>query len=79
MNNSYSEKRQAVTPAVAVVEGRHASIAPNTQSSQSGMSYSLSHIGAGTAIAAAASQAIVATQQVKHFSLKAKLRHFLFS
>lgn len=63
LNNSYSEKRQAVAP-VAVAEGRHSSVSQNTQSSQSGMSYSLSHIGAGTAIAAAASQAIVATQQV---------------
>lgn len=69
VNNSYPEKRQAVTP-VAVVEGRHTTISQSTPSSQSGMAYTLSHIGAGTAIAAAASQAIVATQQVYSSSLK---------
>lgn len=66
MQASFTEKRQAAA-AIALVESRH-STTPSVQSTQNNVSYNLGHIGAGTAIAAAASQAIAATQQVNNFS-----------
>ncbi|KAJ8970539.1 hypothetical protein NQ314_001179 [Rhamnusium bicolor] len=64
------EKRQAVT-AIApapIVETRHATPVQTTPPVTSTISYNLGHtLGAGPAIAAAASQAIAATQQVMNF------------
>lgn len=66
--SQYVEKRQAVA-AVApppLVETRHAPIAQTAPPVPSTISYNLGHtLGAGPAIAAAASQAIAATQQVR--------------
>lgn len=62
---SFSEKRQALASA-AIVETRHP-VPPQTpvvSNPQPTVSYNIGHIGAGPAIAAAASQAIAATQQV---------------
>lgn len=74
------EKRQAtstnnvVTPAsVAMVRSTTPTIVLPTVPSPS-VSYSLQHIGAGNAIAAAASQAIVATQQMQQGRRTASLK-----
>ncbi|KAF5295313.1 hypothetical protein FQA39_LY13178 [Lamprigera yunnana] len=74
LQTSFAEKRQAITP-VAVVEPRHSAspqIATNTP--QPTVSYNISHIGAGPAIAAAASQAIAATQQMQQGRRTASLK-----
>lgn len=64
MSTSFVEKRQSIA-SVPLVEPRHStSSAQPTTTQQSGVAYNLGHIGAGPAIAAAASQAIAATQQV---------------
>lgn len=64
LQTSFAEKRQAVAP-IPLVETRHSAISQTTPPAQSNVTYNLGHIGAGPAIAAAASQAIAATQQVK--------------
>ncbi|KAK9881918.1 hypothetical protein WA026_018112 [Henosepilachna vigintioctopunctata] len=69
----YVEKRQAVTPA-AVMETRHSTVAQPTPVSTNNVAYNLSHIGAGPAIAAAASQAIAATQQMQQGRRTASLK-----
>lgn len=61
--HSSQEKRQAIVPAPNVIEPRH-STQQTIPPAQSTVNYSLGHIGANNAIAAAASQAIAATQQV---------------
>lgn len=67
--HSTQEKRQAILPPTNIIESRHSTqqAIPPTQSA---VSYTLGHIGANNAIAAAASQAIAATQQVKQFTTK---------
>lgn len=71
----YAEKRQAVAAAAAaaaatvvpppLIETRHSSVSQVVAPATSSITYSLGHtLGAGPAIAAAASQAIAATQQV---------------
>lgn len=63
----YAEKRQAVAAVVPppLIETRHTSSSQAVQPVPSTISYNLGHtLGAGPAIAAAASQAIAATQQV---------------
>uniref|UniRef100_A0A1L8DWG1 Putative inhibitor of growth protein n=1 Tax=Nyssomyia neivai TaxID=330878 RepID=A0A1L8DWG1_9DIPT len=77
------EKRQAlsitnsqtpvrpVTPNVSTSVPHHA---PLTSTPNSSVSYSLQHIGAGNAIAAAASQAIAATQQMQQGRRTASLK-----
>ncbi|KAK4882400.1 hypothetical protein RN001_005719 [Aquatica leii] len=69
-----AEKRQAITP-VTIVEPRHTAppqVTPTTP--QPTVSYNISHIGAGPAIAAAASQAIAATQQMQQGRRTASLK-----
>lgn len=74
MQTSFSEKRQTI-PSASLVESRH-TITSQVQTPQSNVSsYNLGHhLGAGTAIAAAASQAIAATQQVNIFKYIDKCR-----
>ncbi|KAK5649700.1 hypothetical protein RI129_000729 [Pyrocoelia pectoralis] len=74
LQTSFAEKRQAITP-VAVVETRHNSTPQiPTTTPQPTVSYNISHIGAGPAIAAAASQAIAATQQMQQGRRTASLK-----
>lgn len=65
----YAEKRQAVAAAVVpppLIETRHSAVSQVVPPVTSSITYSLGHtLGAGPAIAAAASQAIAATQQVR--------------
>lgn len=64
----YAEKRQAVAAVVPppLIETRHSAVSQVVPPVTSSITYSLGHtLGAGPAIAAAASQAIAATQQVK--------------
>ncbi|XP_072379284.1 inhibitor of growth protein 3 isoform X3 [Diabrotica undecimpunctata] len=76
-----TEKRQTVTPVAPppLVETRHATtsvqpIAPSSATTTT-MSYNLGHnLGAGPAIAAAASQAIAATQQMQQGRRTASLK-----
>ncbi|KAF5301014.1 hypothetical protein FQR65_LT08997 [Abscondita terminalis] len=69
-----AEKRQAIAP-VTIVEPRHTTIPQTTTSTpQPTVSYNISHIGAGPAIAAAASQAIAATQQMQQGRRTASLK-----
>lgn len=66
--SQFSEKRQAVAAVVQppLVETRHTTTPQAAPPVPSTISYSLGHsLGAGPAIAAAASQAIAATQQVR--------------
>lgn len=56
------------------MESRHLSGASTGPTSQSSISYNLGHIGAGPAIAAAASQAIAATQQMQQGRRTASLK-----
>lgn len=63
VQTSFAEKRQAVAP-IPIVETRHTAVNQPTAPTQPNVTYNLGHIGAGPAIAAAASQAIAATQQV---------------
>ncbi|KAB0794327.1 hypothetical protein PPYR_11166 [Photinus pyralis] len=74
LQTSFAEKRQAIAP-VAVVETRH-NTTPQvaTTTPQPTVSYNISHIGAGPAIAAAASQAIAATQQMQQGRRTASLK-----
>lgn len=60
---SYVEKRQAIAPS-SIIETRHSNVSQAAPIASNNVGYNLSHIGAGPAIAAAASQAIAATQQV---------------
>ncbi|XP_060523460.1 inhibitor of growth protein 3 isoform X2 [Cylas formicarius] len=73
--NQYPEKRQAVAPS-PVIEARHTTpAAPTVTPVTSNISYSLGHnLGAGNAIAAAASQAIAATQQMQQGRRTASLK-----
>lgn len=75
LQTSFAEKRQAIAP-VAVVETRHSTTTPQiaTTTPQPTVSYNISHIGAGPAIAAAASQAIAATQQMQQGRRTASLK-----
>lgn len=72
-NHSTQEKRQAIMPPANIAESRHSTpqAIPPTQST---VSYNLGHIGAGNAIAAAASQAIAATQQMQQGRRTASLK-----
>ncbi|KAJ3667003.1 hypothetical protein Zmor_002414 [Zophobas morio] len=70
---AFSEKRQAVAP-IPLVETRHSAIGQSTPPAQSNVTYNLGHIGAGPAIAAAASQAIAATQQMQQGRRTASLK-----
>lgn len=81
--NAYVEKRQAVGNNVPIVENRHTAannnsnmvIAQNSiNTNSSAPQYNLNHIGAGPAIAAAASQAIAATQQMQQGRRTASLK-----
>lgn len=68
MPSQYAEKRQAVAAVVPppLIETRHSAVSQVVPPVTSSITYSLGHnLGAGPAIAAAASQAIAATQQVK--------------
>lgn len=70
VQTSFTEKRPAVAAAAAaaavpIIETRHMATPQPAPPAQATVSYNLSHIGAGPAIAAAASQAIAATQQVR--------------
>ncbi|KAJ8922077.1 hypothetical protein NQ315_008718 [Exocentrus adspersus] len=77
MPAQFTEKRQAVA-AVApppLVETRHTPVAQTTAPVPSTISYNLGHtLGAGPAIAAAASQAIAATQQMQQGRRTASLK-----
>ncbi|XP_019881223.2 inhibitor of growth protein 3 isoform X2 [Aethina tumida] len=77
INTSFAEKRQAIAapPTVPLVETRHiTSTAQPATPVQPNMSYNLGHKGAGPAIAAAASQAIAATQQMQQGRRTASLK-----
>ncbi|XP_071051158.1 inhibitor of growth protein 3 [Onthophagus taurus] len=69
LNTSYVEKRTAQQPP-ALIEHRHTNTVQNSQP----INYNLGHIGAGPAIAAAASQAIAATQQMQQGRRTASLK-----
>lgn len=69
----FGEKRQAIAAAVPLMESRTVA-ASNTTPTQSNISYNLGHIGAGQAIASAASQAIAATQQMQQGRRTASLK-----
>ncbi|GLV34761.1 Inhibitor of growth family member 3 [Carabus blaptoides fortunei] len=72
-NHSTQEKRQPIISSTNAIESRHGS----TQAippAQAAVSYTLGHIGAGNAIAAAASQAIAATQQMQQGRRTASLK-----
>ncbi|XP_030751644.1 inhibitor of growth protein 3-like isoform X2 [Sitophilus oryzae] len=73
--NQYTEKRQTIIPS-PLVEPRHvASVSQAPAVASPNISYSLGHnLGAGTAIAAAASQAIAATQQMQQGRRTASLK-----
>lgn len=77
LSTTFTEKRQALPP-VAIAEPRHhsnsAPAAAPPPSNQSNLTYNLGHIGAGPAIAAAASQAIAATQQMQQGRRTASLK-----
>ncbi|KAF7278868.1 inhibitor of growth family, member 3 [Rhynchophorus ferrugineus] len=75
LSSQYAEKRQAIAPA-PLVETRHvATVSQAPAIATSNISYSLGHnLGAGTAIAAAASQAIAATQQMQQGRRTASLK-----
>jgi inhibitor of growth protein 3 len=73
LQTSFAEKRQAVAP-IPLVETRHSAISQTTPPAQSNVTYNLGHIGAGPAIAAAASQAIAATQQMQQGRRTASLK-----
>lgn len=76
LTNQFAEKRQAVAPP-SVVETRHVPSVPQSPApvAPPTISYSLGHnLGAGTAIAAAASQAIAATQQMQQGRRTASLK-----
>lgn len=67
--HSTQEKRQAILPATNIIESRHATTQP-ISTAPSTVSYNLGHNAiANNAIAAAASQAIAATQQVRKHNL----------
>ncbi|XP_044756578.1 inhibitor of growth protein 3 isoform X2 [Coccinella septempunctata] len=70
---SYVEKRQTIAP-TAIIETRHSNISQATQVASNNVAYNLGHIGAGPAIAAAASQAIAATQQMQQGRRTASLK-----
>lgn len=77
-----AEKRQAVTPAIPppLIETRHPvnsvqTVAPAAAAATNSIPYGLGHtLGAGPAIAAAASQAIAATQQMQQGRRTASLK-----
>lgn len=66
--HSTQEKRQAILPAATIVEPRHTTTQP-APTAPAAVSYNLGHNAiANNAIAAAASQAIAATQQVRNYT-----------
>ncbi|XP_056632425.1 inhibitor of growth protein 3-like isoform X1 [Diorhabda sublineata] len=70
-----AEKRQAVTPAVPLIEPRQPTNQVQTPTTTPAIQYGLGHtLGAGPAIAAAASQAIAATQQMQQGRRTASLK-----
>ncbi|KRT78862.1 PHD finger motif containing protein [Oryctes borbonicus] len=69
-----SDKRSSASSGVTLVDSRHLSGGSTGPTSQSSISYNLGHIGAGPAIAAAASQAIAATQQMQQGRRTASLK-----
>ncbi|CAG9853803.1 unnamed protein product [Phyllotreta striolata] len=71
-----AEKRQAVTPVIPpLIEPRHSSVQSISPVTTTISSYNLGHnLGAGPAIAAAASQAIAATQQMQQGRRTASLK-----
>lgn len=71
--SSFTEKRQSIT-AVPLVETRHTASVQPPPPQQNTVTYNLGHIGAGPAIAAAASQAIAATQQMQQGRRTASLK-----
>lgn len=75
LSTSFVEKRQAAVASVPLVEPRHSSSSLQPPAAQqTGVTYNLGHIGAGPAIAAAASQAIAATQQMQQGRRTASLK-----
>lgn len=76
---TFAEKRQAIAATVPLMEARHSAAVSTSNSTPvpPNITYNLGHIGAGQAIASAASQAIAATQQVNGQINKFKT-HFYF-
>ncbi|XP_045469212.1 inhibitor of growth protein 3 isoform X2 [Harmonia axyridis] len=70
---SYVEKRQTIAPS-SIIETRHSNVSQAAPVSSNNVAYNLGHIGAGPAIAAAASQAIAATQQMQQGRRTASLK-----
>ncbi|KAK9753431.1 Inhibitor of growth proteins N-terminal histone-binding [Popillia japonica] len=74
LTSPFSSEKRSASSGVTLVESRHLSGASTGPTSQSSISYNLGHIGAGPAIAAAASQAIAATQQMQQGRRTASLK-----
>ncbi|KAI4458584.1 inhibitor of growth protein [Holotrichia oblita] len=74
LTSPFSSEKRSTSSGVTLVESRHLSGASTGPTSQSSISYNLGHIGAGPAIAAAASQAIAATQQMQQGRRTASLK-----
>ncbi|XP_018332032.1 inhibitor of growth protein 3 [Agrilus planipennis] len=76
IQTTFTEKRQATaaTAPVPLIETKHTPVTQVATNSTSNVNYTLGHIGAGPAIAAAASQAIAATQQMQQGRRTASLK-----
>lgn len=75
LNSSFSSEKRSTSSGVTLVDSRHLSSgSTGGPTSQTSISYNLGHIGAGPAIAAAASQAIAATQQMQQGRRTASLK-----